>query len=99
MGEFCRECFNFQTIDYLVECFRAACAEELPGPVGTMEYIQSLVKECNKAKQFLGWITPSGFRVFNDYPKLNTSMIYLPDGSELLSPTGLFRTQFAREKR
>jgi hypothetical protein len=78
----CPACFTWQNVAYLVGCFRAACARELPGPVGTMEYIQSLVRECNKAGRFLGWTTLSGLRVSNDYPRPNTSMVYLPDGTE-----------------
>ncbi len=98
MGEFCQECFNFQTIGYLIECFRAACAEELPGPVQTMEYIQSLVRHCNKAKRFLEWTTSSGFHVSNDYPKLNTSKVYLPDGTEYTIADGFIPNTIRREK-
>jgi DNA-directed RNA polymerase len=47
-----------------------------------MEYVQSLVKECNKAKRFLGWTTSSGLHFSNNYPKLNKSMVYLHDGTE-----------------
>jgi DNA-directed RNA polymerase, mitochondrial len=67
---------------YLVDKFRQACAEMLPGPVATMQYIQSLVKDCNSAERFLEWPTPSGLHVSNLYPKLNKPTIYLPDGTE-----------------
>jgi DNA-dependent RNA polymerase len=65
---------------YLVNKFRPACAEMLPGPVKTMKYIQSLVRETNAAGRFLEWDTFSGLRVANIYPKLRTAVVYLPDG-------------------
>jgi DNA-directed RNA polymerase len=82
LGDVDRERFSFETIGYLVRCFRAVCAEELPGPVQSMKYIQSLVKQCYKAGRFLEFMTSSGLYTVNDYPKLNTSKIYLPDVTE-----------------
>ena len=97
MGEVDRECFNFQTIFYLIECFRAACAEELPGPVQTMEYIQSLVRHATRPSVFWSG-QPSGFHFSNDYPKLNTSMVYLPDGTQYTIADGFIPNTIRTEK-
>ena len=63
-----------------------------------MEYIQSLVKHCNKAKRFLEFTTPSGFRFVNDYPKPNTSVVYLPDGTEYTIADGFIPNTIRKEK-
>jgi hypothetical protein len=73
---------SFKAVVYLVSKFRQACAELLPGPVQTMEYLQSLARDCNKAGRFVEWTTPSGLHVSNIYPQLNKPTVYLPDGAE-----------------
>jgi DNA-directed RNA polymerase len=73
---------DFIRLRYLVGRFRIACKEMLPGPAGTMEYIQSLVKASNKENRFLEWSSPSGLIVGNVYPKKRKPRIYMPDGSK-----------------
>jgi hypothetical protein len=70
----------FEMVRYLVDCFRTACAEMLPGPERTMGSIQSMVRACNKANRFMEWPTPSGLWVSNLYPKLHAPTVYLIDG-------------------
>jgi DNA-directed RNA polymerase len=78
---------DFNRLRYLVGCFRAACKEMLAGPTKTMEYLQSLVQECNEEERFLEWPTSSGLLVGNVYPKRrkvgphNGPRIYMPGGS------------------
>jgi DNA-directed RNA polymerase len=82
-----REPPDFNRLRYLVGCFRTACKEMLAGPTETMEYIQSLAKECNKKERFLEWPSPSGLLVGNVYPKKrkvgphNGPRIWMPGGS------------------
>jgi DNA-directed RNA polymerase len=70
---------TFQAVVYLVGKFRQACAELLPGPAQTMEYLQSLARACNQAGRFMEWTTPSGLFVSNIYPQLDKPKVYLPD--------------------
>ena len=89
---------SFEMVRYLVDRFREACAEMLPGPEQTMAYIQSLVKDCGKANRFMEWPTPSGLWVSNLYPKLHTSVVYLPDGAENTIADGAIPNTINRRK-
>jgi DNA-directed RNA polymerase len=73
---------EFEHVLYLVQHFRAACKEMLTGPAETMDYLQSLVSECTKAKRFLEWPTSNGLLVGNEYTKFKPRTIYCPGGSE-----------------
>jgi hypothetical protein len=72
----------FDHVRYLVSRFRQACKKELPGPAGIMEYVQSLVSDCNKRKRFLEWTSPSGLLVGNIYPKRREPDLYTLEGSK-----------------
>jgi DNA-dependent RNA polymerase len=88
----------FEMVRYLVDCFRTACAEMLPGPERTMGYIQSTVKACNKANRFMEWPTPSGLWVSNLYPKLHAPTVYLLDGVKNTIADGAIPNTINRRK-
>jgi hypothetical protein len=83
---------EFKLMCYLVEHFRKACAELLPGPIRIMRFIHELVHECNKRNCFLEWPSPSGLLVSNNYPKLDPRRILLPDGSKPTLAEALYGT-------
>jgi hypothetical protein len=88
----------FEMVRYLVDSFRTACAEMLPGPERTMGYIQSIVRACNKANRFMEWPTPSGLWVSNLYPKLHAPTVYLLDGVKNTIADGAIPNTINRRK-
>lgn len=52
-----------------------AIDEVLIGPRQTMDWFKSIVREYNKDKQAMTWVTPVGFPVVQDYRKLQTKSL------------------------
>ena len=52
-----------------------AIDEVLVGPRQTMTWFKSIVKEYNKDKQAMTWVTPVGFPVIQDYKKMKTKRL------------------------
>jgi hypothetical protein len=88
----------FDHVVYLIKCFRKACAEILPGPFQVMQYIQAVVKECNKRRQFASWESPSGVLVSNIYPKAKVTTIYTLDGARTDLSEGAIRNTINKRK-
>ena len=52
-----------------------AIDEVLIGPRQTMDWFKSIVREYNKDKQAMTWVTPVGFPVIQDYRKFETKTL------------------------
>jgi DNA-directed RNA polymerase len=52
-----------------------AIDEVLIGPRQTMDWFKSIVREYNKDKQVMTWVTPVGFPVIQDYRKFETKSL------------------------